>query len=209
VYPGIGGNQRRETTPPRMRCQPRRVADVYAGVPSYEFWREMSYRNKTYVAFASEDILHYRLMQAWQANSNIDFNFFDAHDLNTARDSSLPETIKRRLRERLQNAKQVVLLGTKDAKRKGSDGRSFLAHEVKVIIEYNLPVVVANLDQDRNIDESFIPTPFLDLNYYTLSVSFHAAIIKKALDDWVPGFAAASRTGTHFYKPSVYQSVGL
>ena len=30
----------------------------------------MSYRNKTYVAFASEDIHNYRLMTAWRANKN-------------------------------------------------------------------------------------------------------------------------------------------
>jgi len=35
----------------------------------------MSYRNKTYVAFASEYINYYRLMEAWRDNQNIDFNF--------------------------------------------------------------------------------------------------------------------------------------
>jgi hypothetical protein len=71
----------------------------------------MAYRNKTYVAFASEDINIYYLMQAWKENENIDFDFFDAHDLNTARDSSLNETIKDKLRERLSNSKQAVILG--------------------------------------------------------------------------------------------------
>jgi hypothetical protein len=55
----------------------------------------MSYRNKTYVAFASEDIHYYRLMEAWRENEHIDFSFFDAHDLYLARDTSQPETIKR------------------------------------------------------------------------------------------------------------------
>lgn len=31
----------------------------------------MSYRNKTYVAFASENINLYRLMEAWRDNDNI------------------------------------------------------------------------------------------------------------------------------------------
>ncbi|MCU1423299.1 MAG: hypothetical protein JWN36_2950, partial [Microbacteriaceae bacterium] len=75
----------------------------------------MSYRNKTYVAFASEDISSYRLMEAWRENDNIDFDFFDAHDLYVARDTSTDETIKRNLRERMKNAKQVVLLGSPDA----------------------------------------------------------------------------------------------
>jgi microcystin degradation protein MlrC len=88
-------------------------------------------------------------MEAWKANENIDFNFFDAHDLFISRDTSKPETIKKNLRERMKNAKQVVLLGSSDAKRKGGDGDSFLAHEIDLIIEFNLPVVIANLDGDR------------------------------------------------------------
>jgi hypothetical protein len=65
----------------------------------------MSYRNKTYVAFASEDIKQYWLMKAWRENEHIEFEFFDAHDLYQARDTSTPETIKGRLRERMKNAK--------------------------------------------------------------------------------------------------------
>lgn len=169
----------------------------------------MSYRNKTYVAFASEDISKYRLMEAWRENQNIDFQFYDAHDLYISRDSSQPETIKRNLRERLKNAKQIVLLGSADAKKKGSDGTSFLAHEVKVMMEFNLPIVVANLDGDRKIDRNFIPSPLLNANYYTLSVSFQPAIIKCALDDYAPAFAGSSETGPHYYLPSVYEDLGL
>ncbi len=35
----------------------------------------MSYKNKTYIAFASEDIHLYRLMEAWRENEKIDFDF--------------------------------------------------------------------------------------------------------------------------------------
>ncbi|MGZ5608093.1 MAG: TIR domain-containing protein [Methylobacter sp.] len=101
----------------------------------------MAYRSKTYFAFSSEDISSYRLMQAWKANENIDFNFYNAHDLYISRDDSKPETIKRNLRERLKNAKQIILLRSKNAKKKGDDEVSFLAHEVAVILEFNLPVI--------------------------------------------------------------------
>ncbi|WP_422743604.1 TIR domain-containing protein [Mycobacterium sp. WMMD1722] len=169
----------------------------------------MSYRNKTYVAFASENITSYRLMEAWRDNRNIDFDFYDAHDLYISLDTSQPETIKRNLRERLKNAKQIVLLGSSDARKKGSDGTSFLAHEVKVMAEFNLPVVVANLDGDRKIDRNFIPTPLLDADYYTLSVSFQPAIIKYALDHYAPQFATSGATGPHYYKDHVYAELGL
>lgn len=170
----------------------------------------MSYRNKTYVAFASEDIHCYRLMEAWRDNANIDFNFYDSHDLYPARDSSLDETIKRRLYLRIsQTAKQVVLLGSAKGRRKGGDGTSFLAYEVQTIIKLNLPVVVANLDGDRTIDTSFIPQPFLDADYYTESVSFQPAIIKYALDDYAVKYAASGKSGPHQYNASVYTSLGL
>lgn len=169
----------------------------------------MSYRNKTYVAFASEDIKSYRLMEAWRENKNIDFKFYDAHDLFVSLDTSRPETIKRNLRERMKNAKQIVLLGSSAGKRKGSDGTSFLAHEVKIMAEFNLPIVVANLDGDRKVDPNFIPSPLLNAGYHTLSVSFQPAIIKFALDNYAIDYATAGRTGPHFYEEHVYSKLGL
>lgn len=169
----------------------------------------MSYRNKTYVAFASEDIGRYRMMEAWKANERIDFDFFDAHDLYVSRDTSKPETIKRNLRERLKNAKQVVLLGSADGKRKGGDGVSFLAHEVEVIIEFNLPVVISNLDQDRTVDRNYIPAPLLAADYYTLSVSYQPKIIMYALDNYAVNFSGNTKKGPHQYPAKVYSDLGL
>ncbi|MBK0054514.1 TIR domain-containing protein [Stenotrophomonas sp. S39] len=169
----------------------------------------MSYRNKTYIAFASEDIRSYRLMEAWRDNDKIDFNFYDAHDLFEARDTSKPETIKRNLRERLKNAKQVILLGSSYGKKKGGDGISFLAHEIEVIKEFDLPVIVANLDGDRNIDENFIPKPLLDANYYTMSVSFQMKIIKFALDNYVGFYPSKKGQGPHYYQSAFYTNLGL
>ncbi|MGP4101816.1 TIR domain-containing protein [Nonomuraea sp. KM90] len=169
----------------------------------------MSYRNKTYVAFASEDIRSYRLMEAWRDNKNIDFNFYDAHDLYVSRDSSSRETIKRNLRERMKNAKQFVLLGSTIAKRKGGDGYSFLAYEVETMVDLDLPVVVTNLNGDRTIDRNFIPKPLLDVDYYAMSVSFQPAIIRYALDNYAEEYALSSYTGCYQYKPSVYKQLGI
>jgi len=171
----------------------------------------MSYRNKTYVAFASEDIHCYRMMEAWRENQHIDFNFYDAHDLFISRDTSKPETIKRNLRERLKNAKQIVLLGSSDAKKKGSDGNSFLAHEIEVIQEFNLPIVIANLGGSRTIDKTFIPNPLLDASYYTVSVSFQPKIIKYALDNYVKEFYenTSGKKGPHLYPTTVYTKLDL
>lgn len=164
----------------------------------------MSYRNKTYVAFASENIHLYRLMEAWRDNDKIDFQFYDAHDLYISLDTSRPETIKSNLRERMKNVKQVVLIGTPEGKKKGGDGKSFLAYEVSVMMEFDLPVVIANHDGDKNVDRNFIPKPLLDADYYTLSVALSPAIIKYALDHYASNYASSSESGPHYYEQQIY-----
>jgi hypothetical protein len=148
-------------------------------------------------------------MEAWRENDKIDFNFYDAHDLFVARDTSTRETIKRRLRERLKNAKQVVLIGSADAKKKGGDGYSFLAHEIDLIQEFDLPVVLANKDGGRLIDKSFIPKPLLDADYYSVAVSLQPKIIQFALDNYAASYNGSPKTGLHYYTEDKYKKLGL
>jgi hypothetical protein len=73
-----------------------------------EGFPDMAYRNKTYICFDGDtDMNYYRLMQAWKDNENHDFNFHNAHDLNTSRDSSQEESIKRQLRDRPKTRVQI------------------------------------------------------------------------------------------------------
>jgi hypothetical protein len=69
--------------------------------------------------------------------------------------------------------------------------------------------VVANLDGDRSIDKSVIPQRFLDDDYYTVSVSFQAKIIKYALDGYVSAYATSGNTGPHYYEPKIYKQLNL
>lgn len=172
----------------------------------------MAYRNKTYVAFASEDIRSYYLMKAWRENEHIEFDFFDAHDINTALDTSQPETIRRRLGERLSNTKQTVVLLSGTTKPKAGRSSSFLYYEIEAIKRRNLPVVFVNLDQARTVQSAKIPTTLAD--HYSMNVSFQPAIIKYALDDYVERFnknlvAASPLTGPYQYKAHVYTDLGL
>ena len=71
----------------------------------------VAYRNKTYICFdADSDMRAYNLMKAWKQSDHTDFNFYDAHDINNIWGQSSEETIKIRLRERLQNTKMFVVL---------------------------------------------------------------------------------------------------
>jgi hypothetical protein len=169
----------------------------------------MAYRNKTFVSFASEDIGSYRLMCAWRANKKIAFNFLDAHDLNIALDTSQPETIRRRLRERLSNTKQVVLLVGDQTRAIVARPSRFLHYEVEVISRLGLPIIFANLNGSRRVQSVRLPRLLAD--GYTMSVSFQPKIIQFALDDFVDGYAAAKRTkvGPHYYKSVVYTRLGI
>ena len=74
----------------------------------------MAYRNKVFISFDGDTDMYYyyyyRLMRAWKQSDHTNFNFYDAHDLTQARDTSTEDSIKRSLSERLANAKVVVSL---------------------------------------------------------------------------------------------------
>nr|WP_297547246.1 hypothetical protein [Amycolatopsis sp.] len=148
-------------------------------------------------------------MTAWKKNEGIDFDFFNAHEFVQARDTSQPDTIRRSLRLRLANTKQVVFLGSRKGKSKAGDSKSFLFYEIEVISKLNLPVVVANLDGDREVDRDFIPQRFLDEDYYTESVSFQPKIIKYALEHYAAEYSASAKTGPHSYKAQAYTKLDL
>ena len=104
---------------------------------------QMAYRNKTYVCFDGDsDIHYYRLMQAWHQSDHTQFNLYNAHDLNRARDSSLETSIKRQLRERLHNTNVfVVLIGEKTRYL-----YKFVRWEMEQALSLDLPIIGVNLN---------------------------------------------------------------
>lgn len=79
----------------------------------------MAYRNGTYVAFHAEgqsdptesDMKYYRLLTAWHENKDIEFNMINSHDKTSAvRDSSKRATLLSRIRERLNNSRNMLLI---------------------------------------------------------------------------------------------------
>jgi hypothetical protein len=143
----------------------------------------MSYKNKTYVIFdADTDIRMYRLMTAWKANSNIDFNFHDAHDLNNLRSYASEEQIKRKLKERLNNTKQVIVLVGQNTK----NLHRFVRWEIEVAINLGLPIIAVNLDKSNGATQK--TPPILKNNAYFVSVPFEQNKIKYALDNFPSEF---------------------
>jgi len=112
----------------------------------------MGYRNGTYVAFHAEgtnvpvdsDIKYYNLLKAWTAKEDDDFSMINSHEKTSAvRDSSKKETLRARLKTRLQNSKHLLLIIGETTKN-DSDWVPF--EIIYAIDDCGLPVIAAYVD---------------------------------------------------------------
>lgn len=167
----------------------------------------MPYRNKTYISFDGDNDIHYYwLMRAWKQSDSTSFDFYDAHDLNTARDTSLDSSIKQQLLVRLNNSKSFILLV-------GERTRflyRFVRWEIEQAINRNLPLIVVNLNGLRYMDG--LRCPPLIRPELAIHISFNARILEYALEDWTqqhPTLRSQGKTGPFYYLETVYQNFGL
>ena len=170
----------------------------------------MSYRNKIYVCFDGDKDIHYFfLLKAWTKNQNDffkEFNFFDAHEMNYARDDSQEETIKKKLKERLNNSKLLIVLVGESTKYL----YKFVRWEMEQAIKMNIPIVAVNLNGKRSMDE--VRCPSIIQNELVLHISFNQKIIEKAINEWIDIHNQKSTEGIKgpfYYKDSVYENLGL
>lgn len=167
----------------------------------------MAYRNKTYIAFDGDnDIRAYWFMKAWKQNDSTTFNFHDAHSLRQARDSSTEESIKRSLRERMNNSKVFVLLVGQNTK----NLYKFVRWEIDLAISMNLPIIVVNLNQQRSHDDLLCP-PILR-NALAMHVSYSPKILQFALEGWSTWHyehQRNGRTGPFYYESDIYKALGM
>lgn len=166
--------------------------------------------NKTYLCFDGDnDIHYYRLMTAWKANQTDffrAFNFYDAHDINYARDDSQEETIKRRLLERLNNSKLfIVLIG--DSTRYLY---KFVRWEIEQAIRLNIPIIAVNLNGKRSMDGTLCPPLLRDT--LAVHISFNKQIIEHAINHWSDShkqYRSEGKTGSYHYTDQTYKTIGL
>lgn len=167
----------------------------------------MAYRNKVYLAFDGDsDIHYYWLMRAWKQSDRTSFSFNDAHDLNTARDTSQEASIKAQLIVRLQNSKAFALLVGENTRYL----HKFVKWEIEQAIKRDLPIVAVNLNGLRHMDDTRCP-PILR-SELAMHISFNAAILEHALDNWISQHVSLRRqgiTGPYYYKSEVYLRLGI
>lgn len=150
----------------------------------------MSYRNKTYVAFNADypigkgDLHYYNLMVAWKTNDKIDFNFHNAHDVNNLSAKASDDQIYRKLKERMKDTKQLIVLVGEHTK----NMYKFVRWEIEIAIDMDLPIIAVNLD-GSNYDTAKTP-PILKDNCFFLNVPFEMKKIRYGLDQFCPWFYA-------------------
>lgn len=167
----------------------------------------MAYKNRTYVCFDGDnDIQYYNLMKAWKQNDNTGFNFYDAHDINNALDTSTEETIKGKLKERMNNSKVLVVLIGEHTK----NLYKFVRWEIETAISMNLPIIAVNLNKLKKIDDNNCPPIIRDT--LAVHIPFGAKIMQYALENWPDShysYMKDGKTGAYRYNDSVYQTLGI
>lgn len=164
----------------------------------------MSYRNKTYVIFDGDsDMWAYGYMKGWNRNENMDFNFHDAHDIRPLTDRASEETIRTRLRERFSSAKQVMVLVGESTR----NLYKFVRWEIEVAQKLDLPIIVVNLNNKRQMDPERCPALLRD--WPAVHVPFKMKAIQFALDHFPGQYTALAKdAGWLFYADDIYQRIG-
>lgn len=152
---------------------------------------------RTFVGFSSTDINYWRLMQAWKANKNIDFNFVNCQ-LQTEVNSKDEAYIKQKCRERINMAGKYVLLIGQDTKSK----YKYVRWEAEVAIEKGCTIIGVNLDGSRSIDMNTCPPIIRDIG--AIFVPFSPAIIAYAIKN----YKMHDDNKNYYYNDQVYTSLG-
>ena len=127
---------------------------------------------------------HYNLMKAWKENDRIAFDFHNAHDLNNLMGWSNEETIKGKLRLRLQNTKVLVVLIGEFTK----NLHKFVRWEIDYALENKIPVVCVNLNGTNGQDSNRCPA--ILRNETVVHIPWGMNQINHALNNWPSGYAS-------------------
>lgn len=144
-------------------------------------------------------------MKGWKALENIDFDFRDAHDLRDIRDWSLPDTVRRTLRQRFSTAEQVIVLIGEETK----THHRFVRWEIDTALGLDLPIIAVNLNNMRQMDSDLCP-PIL-CREYIVHISYQMKMMKYALDNFPTQYRRRdpAEKGPLGYPESLYRSLGL
>lgn len=158
----------------------------------------MAYRNGTYIAFHAEgtnvptdsDIKYYNLLKAWTAKKDDDFSMINSHEKTAVvRDSSKRATLETRLKTRLNNSKNLLLIIGETTK----DDTDWVPFEIRYAVDHcDIPIIAAYVDYKYVLQpethESEWPaalkTRINDKSARVIHISFKKEPIKAAIDQF-------------------------
>jgi hypothetical protein len=163
----------------------------------------------TYIIFdGDEDKWAYGRMKGWNALENVDFDFRDAHELDSMTARALGEEyVKKQLRQRMgKSSAAIVLIGEKT-----KNLHKFVRWELDLALELGLPIIAVNLNEKRFRDSDRCPPIIRD--ECVVHIPFKMKAIKFALDNWPGEFnkmqTAARAQGARVYSDDQYHKLGL
>jgi hypothetical protein len=169
----------------------------------------MSFKDPAYVIFdGDEDKWAYSFMRGWKVNDNVDFDFRDAHDLGVMTSRAQDEAyVKSQLKLRMQQSKSVIVLVGEKTK----NLFKFVRWELELATTLGLPIIVVNLNNQRQLDAALCPAIIRD--QCAVHVPFKLAAIRHALEHWPREFrglsVSAKAQGARRYSDAQYTAWGL
>ena len=177
----------------------------------------MSNRTGTYVAFdglgekdpTKSDFRYYATLQAWNANKNIEFSITNSHEKTYAvLDSSLKETLHKRIQDRLRASKNMLIILTSNTRYTGST----LSYEIEQAIDtYNLPLIIAYPEYSAILNVNALSNMWpqaLSKRINNPGVeAIHIAFAKDCIFDAINRFSVNGehlKTGKDFYAKECY-----
>ena len=116
------------------------------------------------------------------------------------------QTIFSRLRERMCNAKQAIVLIGPNTK----NLRKFVPWEIEIAKAKHLPIVAVNLNNRRDVDLDRCPATLRD--YPAVHVGFRMKIVKHALDHYPSEFSKhfdSWNANGRLYNERIYAQLGI
>jgi hypothetical protein len=133
---------------------------------------------------------YYNILRAWKEHQHIDFTFANAHDLTNIRVFE-EENIKRHLRVRMNNTKQLIVLIGESTRHL----YKFVRYEIELALEKDIPVIAVNLNKKNGMCSVCCP-PILKNKSVVVHVPFVKECILHAMNYWIGDNYNKMKNGT-------------
>ncbi|SFV28870.1 TIR domain-containing protein [Hyphomicrobium facile] len=140
--------------------------------------------NVAYIVFDGDnDKWAYAYIKGWKENKNIDFDYNDAHDLDSMSGRAQYEQyVKSKLRERMEESDAVVVLIGEKTK----NLYKYIRWELDLALDLGLPIIAANLNKTNGQDADLCPAIIRD-KACVVHIPYTLKALKHAMTNF-PGF---------------------